>query len=94
MKLKEFFSTRNKWTKNAYARNQEGKPVPLSNSNAVKFCILGGIKVCYPLEQQEKIAAKIRDYIDPNGHTSIVEWQDVPKRRFKEVKKLLKDLDI
>jgi hypothetical protein len=54
MKVYEFFTDKNKWTKNAYARGRSGKSLPIDSEYAIAFCVSGAILKCYGLQKEVK----------------------------------------
>ena len=47
MKVKELFSSEEKWCKKAYARDDQGKAVFSKSQSAVSWCLIGAICKCY-----------------------------------------------
>lgn len=87
MKIKDLLTDESKWTKNTFARNEEGSPTILQQGTC--WCLLGGVRFCY-LDGQET-ETKIRDKLNVD---SIALWNDAPERTFSDVKKLVEELDI
>jgi hypothetical protein len=90
MKMHELLSDASKWTQRATARNADGEPCPANDRGAVRWCLLGAAKVCYPRTYMKKVFTTLMDKMP----MSPVWWQDAPERTFGEVRGLLLELDI
>lgn len=106
MKIKELFSDMKKWCKDWMAKDSSGFGLTTArNSNAVRWCLLGAVEKCYPQRDWLKILRKICSYIEADiGYDKkptkamcfklISRWNDSTRRTYKDVKKLVEDLDI
>ena len=99
MKLKRLLNKKDHWTQGAYARDEHGEIVRPSDSNAVCWCVLGGLMRCYPDRlERDKIEKKLREIINDNSkpyrYMGIVSWQDYPTRTFEEVCELLEKANV
>jgi hypothetical protein len=97
MKIKELFSDQSKWTKKTAARDASGTPVSPSDSDAVCWCLAGGVAKCYPGEERYKvhdaIVEKLSGSAQGYGYGSAYgDWND--RASFEEVKALVEQLDI
>ncbi len=90
MKIRELFKTKKDWIQKAAAKTKDGFPVLPKNENAVCWCLKGAIEKCYPEGKWLEIGEKIRMEIQ----NSIINWNDNENRTFKQVKALVKKLDI
>lgn len=92
MKLRELFSSPEKWTKGAMARTFEGRPVHSHHPDAVCWCFMGGKIKCYSSltdEESDAFYARITKRLIVD---SIIEWND--QATFEQVKALVEELDI
>lgn len=88
MKVQELLTDPSKWTKEAYARDINGKPVGTKSTEVSCFCLSGAIDRCY--QDSANIRLKIHSYL----HESIPVWNDAPERTFEDIQQLIKELDI
>jgi hypothetical protein len=86
MKVHEFL-TEDNWTKGAAARNALGKGCPSASPEAVKWCVLGAMIVCYPEDNGER-SMKLMDELQ----CLVPHWND--ENDFNTVITKLKELDI
>lgn len=98
MKIKELYSSPDKWTKDWFARDKNGDKVPLSDREATCFCLAGAIERCYPATALE-VSYRIETYLKNKGELNhnvrtYVQWNDVPSRTFEDVKTLVEALDV
>ncbi len=105
MKVKELLTKKSKWTQGAAGRDKEGNPTTTDaelTKEGNSFCLLGAIMRCYGFNTnkywhiQEIVfnrlkTPKTKDF----GPAYVIShWNDDKKRQFKEVKALVKELDI
>ena len=63
MKLKEIFKTEESWIQGVMARDKNNRMVEPEDSEAVKFCLMGAIALCYPnLYEKRRVHKKIKSY--------------------------------
>lgn len=60
----------------------------------VQACLVGWIKGVYPYKKACKVREVVYDAINENNSYGIEDWNDAGKRKFSDVKKLVKKLDI
>lgn len=102
MKIRELFSSPEKWTKGCYARTSGHAQIPPFDpdfQNAACYCLIGAVKRCYSPFQETEIIEKIVKELSicPTPHEEyrgIGDWNDDPARTFEEVKDLVDKLDI
>lgn len=109
MKVRELFSSREKWTKGALARDKDGKPISSRSDSITAFCLLGAIGHCYSFEETILILQRIvtelypPDFITLHPRTPILPsalartvsiWNDNSQTSFDMVKALVDKLDI
>lgn len=90
MKIQELLDKPEKWTQYTSARDINGKDVGYEADSAVCWCLIGAILKCYG-EKSENVMDKI--YKAFKGE-SIALYNDAKERTFKDVMKLVKELDI
>lgn len=92
MKIKELFSSPEKWTKKDYALDANGVFVPPRDKSAVSWCLYGAVCKCYYPDRLGMISVieKIKQRLDKSGAV----WNDAPERTFEDVKRLAEALDI
>lgn len=95
MKVKNLLTEKSKWTKGTEARRKSGHAVVLDSPKAVKWCLLGAIKYCYPdWEDRWEIMKKVYSALELELSDSITDWNDKKSRIFKEVRSLIEKADI
>jgi len=94
MRAWQLLKTKKQWCQGAFAMDKDGFGVSLKSRKRVRFCVWGAIKHCYVRNpsKYEEVFERFNKKLG-NGR-SIVDWNDNPKRKFSEVKALLKKLDI
>jgi hypothetical protein len=92
MKVKDFLTGPEKWTKGAYARRQDGASVNQKDPYAVSWCIYGLLCHCYGdtdnldfVEAYQKVWRRV-------GPMTV--WNDAAERTFEEVRAVSLELDI
>lgn len=99
MKLQELFARRGSWCKYSYAVDKSGGSVETYSPDAVKFCLAGGVKHCYPPNKQPAIMNKIAKKIDPDFKKNSQDAEDIlttfnDSTTVTKVRKLCQELDI
>lgn len=90
MTLQELFTDEDKWCKRRAAINKNGKDCLVTDSNAVSFCLWGGLRKCYGLYGWSKIYRRIELFLGE----SPVKWQDRMDVTFKDLRRIIEFLDI
>ncbi len=91
MKVQELLDKPEKWTQNAYARDEIRRSVHYEDPFAVCFCLIGAVRKCYPIIlEREAIEAEIDSELKCWGFN----WNDAPERTFEDIKNLVEKLDI
>lgn len=95
MKVYELLDKPEKWTKGENARDAEGNKVRPDNPTAVCWCLEGAIRYCYG-ESWRTSYYKAEDAVQDmsGGYLNAFEWNDAPRRTYKQVIALCKKLDI
>jgi hypothetical protein len=91
MKVYELLADPKAWIKENIAMNEKGFIVDARHSDAVCWCLMGGVYKIYGYDGEgHVIRMKIKKVIrvDPTS------WNDVPERTHEEVISLCKELDI
>jgi hypothetical protein len=91
MKLQELFSDSSKWTQGCMAKDKNGLTVFPKDCKAVSWCLIGGMNKCCPNIQQFTTMVNAAYCLLKR---SISDWNDFPDRKFDDIVKLCKDLDI
>lgn len=86
----ELFSDESKWTQHSFAREKCGLPTLTDDPEAETYCLVGAIRKCYDFVRQKDIV----DLIQKELNGPILSWNDNPKRKFEEVKALVKRLNV
>jgi hypothetical protein len=102
MKVRELLSDESKWTQGSMAIDSNGEETVPDLADTVCWCLLGAVEACYgPTLDEGPIINKIREEINAPPYKDvhktcleITNWNDDPKRKFKEVKTLVEKLDI
>lgn len=101
MKVLELLTDKTKWTKRAYARNQDGESCSSRHSEAVCWCLSGAINACYPYndaaryEAQKKVEAAIATLCGfESADQSIPMFNDVIANGFSDIKRVLEIADV
>ena len=101
--VRELLSKPTSWTKNAYARDQHGKPVRPNDPSATSWCLEGAISRVYGKDfTARKYASEsvILYYTETETWNPwvkadvIATWNDSPKRSYKDIVELLKNTGI
>ena len=72
MKPSEFLSKRDSWCQGTMARDKDGYSCDVFNESAVRWCMLGAMKVCLPYKTlMDKITV-----LEEMLHQPIPEWND------------------
>ena len=96
MKIKNLLHSKKQWTKSAQARDSDGAACDPKSSKAVQWCLLGAVIKAYGImellsDSPESVYNVIKAHM---GVLSLTEWNDSEERTFKEVRKLIKTLNI
>lgn len=90
-KVWKLLSKRGAWTQGRSARSKSGAPVPPGSEKAVSFCATGAICRIYGHEIESGVV-----YVELSEHLKcdrVVDWNDAPNRRKKEVIAAFKAID-
>ena len=84
--LANLFSEPSRWTKEHYAKDSHGVSTFATADNAVCFCLLGGVRLCYDFLEVPEIEMKLENVLAARGFSgSLANWNDAPKRTVEEV---------
>jgi len=92
MKIRELLDSPEKWTKQWYAYNKEGRRTNCSDDDATCWCLMGAVAKCYGSNIKEE--KQIIQLLNKETGGNVVEWNDNPERKFDEVKALVERLDV
>lgn len=100
MKISELLNGPEKWTKEAIARNGDGKPVYLTSPDAVSYCLLGALFKCYEGNNLGKKWNILDKYIKENykkyanSYSPTVYFNNNEKTTYKDIMKVVKACDL
>ena len=101
MKMRELLTDESRWTKDAYARDKDGKTVSHDLEEAYSFCLVGAMFRCYNVKPwwdpvRDKIIEELRKTfnVSERSSISITLWNDKRSTTFADVKALVDKLDI
>lgn len=98
MKICELLTGPEKWSQNIVAVNAEGKSVGYRNPSACRWCLLGAIYCCYSIPEGRAIESRIKDRLFGGRKRKLGDclsvWNDAPDRTYRDIKKLITELDI
>ena len=96
MTLQELFDKPEKWTRMWYARDAYGTETTATAEDAVCWCLLGGLRLCYGegTEQEDASARLTRAIAKRDGRGLIWYWQDTPGRTFEEVLEVIREANV
>jgi hypothetical protein len=94
LKIKDLLTSENKWTKETYARDSQGRPALPHDERAVCWCLEGALFKCYPTSQYVDIINKVRKYLGTKDFEPIAIFNDSPRTTFEDIAKLVETLDI
>lgn len=104
MRVSQLLSKENRWTKNALARDGNGKAIDCLDlihfhnghtldlgKNAVAYSILGAIAHCYSPDDHEQVLDKIHSAMRKvlNDDMYIAKFNDAETTTFEDVKKVI-----
>lgn len=101
MTLRELFKSARQWTKRAYARDHKnkkiGRMVDECGPDAVCWCLVGGLRRCYPdpweqTEARHRLVQAIAVYT--GREHSIPEFNDSVKTRFKDIRAVIEKAQV
>lgn len=89
------FLTEDKWTKGAFARDEEGRDAGSTSSCARKWCVSGAVNRCYSDDDERRdVYIKIHDYLNRDGCTlGVFAWND-DVATWPDVQKMLQELQV
>lgn len=100
MKIKQLLVNKGTWTKGVLAQDKNKNIVPVSDVKAVSWCLVGAILKCYDINQIDSIFKEVCKEIgsEHTGYSyscnNIIDYNNSPNRKFKDIKKLVNKLDI
>lgn len=94
--ITELFFRPARWTKDRAAHDKDGGTVEPDSEYATAFCLGAAIDVVYDGEGDE-VRDRVRAWIAqhyPDSQGDISGWQDQPERTFKDIRRLVTELNI
>ena len=98
-KVEKYYTSHHRWTRGVGimgSRNNKGEFVSYAAPRACRHCISNVVQLLYKIDAPilYSVNVKLDEFARSQGYGSIFEWNDNPKRKFSEVKKLVQDLGI
>lgn len=98
MKVKQLFSSEKRWVKHTYATDKNGAACGVQSDKAFSFCLDGALSRCYTPNGKYWDVRTLVDVaikkMTRGRFSGVVRWNDYPRRTFKQVRKLIEDLNI
>ena len=104
MTLKELFTDEQKWTREWYAKDEQGRDVHGTYASAVCYCLVGGLIKCYGVDYEEplskiKIAIAAHPKYNPAKHTydgfvTVPDFNDDPAITFQDIIEVVNAADV
>lgn len=107
MTLQELYAESNRWTQGAMARCKDDHPRDTWETEAVCYCLLGGIESCYDEPEQQVVIDKLFDILIERGVSpayemakhgcktrTLINWNDHPSRQVTEIQQLVKEANV
>lgn len=103
MKVKDIFTSPDRWLKGAWATKPniqyiEGELVSSNDANATCFCLVGAIRHCYRRgdiwTEYSNVVKMVMTELKVESETAVINWNDDKGRVFNDVKDLVNKLDI
>lgn len=92
MKAYELLDSSSKWTQGTFARDSDGYSVYPTHKDAVQWCVMGALDVCYP--DPNELLNKDWELGKAINSPSLAEWNDATDRTYEEVYEVLKSNNI
>jgi hypothetical protein len=100
MKIKELLNEESKWRQGSSARDRQGNPVSIYAEEAVRWCLAGAARVCYPnMHDLDAVREAMRAALPARWSASrsgprepITSFND--KAKFGQVKEFIEKLNI
>lgn len=96
LKLLRLFSGHlERWTRNAFVRDQDDNECEIRSPKAAKFCVVGGTILVYPAtgssDDHFRTLKRARDKLFPRFRgASLAHWNDHPDTTFDDVIRVVK----
>lgn len=75
MKISQLLNRESKWCKRVSAKDARNRRVDALSAKAVQWCLLGAVKKCYPVDEQDGAIFKLKAAANIHrGFLSV--WQD------------------
>lgn len=92
MKIRELLKDQSCWIQGRLAIDMNGCETSAESLDACKWCLIGALYKCYSNpDERISIKDKIRD---KTQFYSVVFYNDRPERTFKDIQRLVDELDI
>jgi len=92
MKISTLLKSPGNWTQGFFARDKFNNPVNSNNPGAVKFCLVGAMRICYPdLEKRQDALDKLTRALPRRYKRSgVVLFNDARTRKFSDIQRLVR----
>ena len=96
MKIQKLLKTKRNWIKFRMGADKYGRYANPVGVSAAKWCLIGAIYKCYGIDdvRTTRIIKKVRKELNMRGGDGIDDWNDDPNRTFKDVRALVRKLNI
>lgn len=94
MKISEILDNESAWTKECYARDDDGLSIQPLDRNAVCFCLLGAAYVADRIDPTVKHLDLLREAAKKELYDNVVHFNDDPNTTFRDVQEFLKRHDL
>jgi hypothetical protein len=95
MRLMDLFSKHQRWTKNTWARKNNGEECDVGDKGACRYCLEGGLQYCYPDNSKRwQVQEKLHNALTSMGWSGIIEFNDSKQTTFQDIRKLVTKLKV
>jgi hypothetical protein len=93
-RLQQLFTSPSRWTKKYFGKDSLGYSTNPDHRDAVRFCLLGGVRRCYPVTAQSAIRKKLTTAINKlypkRDAWNLTMFNDDRSTRFADILRVIK----